>query len=92
MHAYAKTMLLAGETASNQGVASAAPAKACSAAEAATARDAFEKATSGDTAGGMALLTGLEGGAAGPCASCLLANVATPEKAIPECVGMSWQL
>ena len=60
----------------------------CSAAEAPIAKEAFDKATAGDTAGGMALLGKLDGGAGGACGGCLMANLATPEKALPTCVGI----
>ena len=68
-------------------VAAAAP-MACSGAEAPIAKEAFEKAAAGDQAGAMALLGKLDGGMGGACGSCLMSNLATPEKALPTCVGM----
>ena len=62
----------------------------CGSDEALTAKDVFEKATGGDLAGGMALLAKLEGGAGGPCATCLLGNLTTPEATMPKCVGSAW--
>ena len=58
----------------------------CSAADAPTATEAFQKATAGDTAGGMAMLATLDGGMGGKCARCLMANVGMPERALPACV------
>ena len=58
----------------------------CSANDAPTATEAFQKATAGDTAGGMAMLATLDGGMGGKCARCLMANVGTPERALPDCV------
>ena len=59
----------------------------CSDAEAPIARLALEKALAGDTAGGLAEVGKLDGGQAGKCGGCLLGNLATPDNAIPECIG-----
>ena len=59
----------------------------CSAADAPTAKDAFDKAVAGDMGGAMALLGNLDGGMAGTCGACLLAHQSTPDTAMPECVG-----
>ena len=59
----------------------------CSAADAPTAKDAFDKAAAGDVGGAMALLSNLDGGMAGTCGACLRAQQSTPEKAMPTCVG-----
>ena len=48
--------------------------------------EAFKKATSGDMAGGMAMLSALDGGTGGKCAMCLMANVGTPGRALAACV------
>ena len=59
----------------------------CSAADAPTAKDAFDKAMAGDMGGAMGLLSNLDGGMAGTCGACLLAQQSTPKTAMPECVG-----
>ena len=59
----------------------------CSAADAPTAKEAFDKAVAGDMGGAMALLGNLDGGMAGTCGACLLGQQSTPETAMPVCVG-----
>ena len=78
------------QTARPQSMSSAEHAFPCSATEASTAKQAVENAISGNAAGGILppQMLGLEDGITGPCASCLMGNIATPDKAIPTCAGI----